>query len=132
MLNPFPDLLVLSFFAPALIRAGAGVMFLYIAYAHAKRRDEIEKISFPLIGASRRVVALSCALHVFVGGMLIFGYHTQVAAILGLIVFAKSLIIKNRYPALVPLERPALFLLIVMCLSLLLTGAGALAYDLPL
>lgn len=132
MLNPFPDLLVLSFFAPALIRAGVGVMFLYIAYAHAKRRDEIEQISFPFIGASRRIVALSCALHVFVGGMLIFGYHTQIAAVLGLLVFIKGLLLKNRYPALFPLERATLFLLIVMCLSLLLTGAGAYAYDLPL
>lgn len=132
MLNPFPGLLVLSFFAPLLIRVGAGFVFFYIAYAQGKRREEISVMRFPLLGASKHFVALAVAFNVLVGGALIFGYHTQIAALLAVLGTIKLLVLGHWYPRLVPVDRAALFLLIIVCLSLLISGAGALAYDLPL
>jgi uncharacterized membrane protein YphA (DoxX/SURF4 family) len=132
MLNQFPQLLAYSFFAPLIIRVGVGCALLYMAYTHAKHREAIAQIDFPLVGKSRSIVAISCAFFVLVGGMFIFGWHTQIAAVLAIVVCIKSLIVARRYPELVPYQRATLLLLIVMSVSLLLSGAGARAFDLPL
>jgi uncharacterized membrane protein YphA (DoxX/SURF4 family) len=132
MLNPFPDLLVLSYFAPTLLRIGAACVFFYMAYVQSKRRHEIEQMHFPLIGASKRIPPFAAAFNVLIGGMLIFGYYTQIAALLAVLASIKLLVLGRWYPRLVPVDRAALVLLTIMCLSLLITGAGAYAYDLPL
>ncbi|MSR70595.1 hypothetical protein EXS62_00980 [Candidatus Kaiserbacteria bacterium] len=132
MLNPFPDLLVFSFFGPTLIRVAVALAFFYIAYGQSMRRHEIAQMEFPVVGRSARITALSAAFFVLVGGMLFLGYHTQVAAILALLGLIKCLVLTKWYPRLMPIDRTALVLLIVMCLSLLISGAGAYAFDLPL
>ncbi len=70
-----------------------------------------------------------CAL---IGIGLFFGIYTQLAAIFGAIVTVKLIVYKNLYPAFVPLTRISSALLLVICISLILTGAGAFAFDLPL
>ncbi len=132
MLNTFPDLLVLSYFAPLLIRIAIAVAFFYIAYAQSMRRNEIGEMRFPIVGASKRIPALCAAFFVLVGGMILFGYHTQIAAILAVLGLGKCLIPSKWHPRLLPVDRVATLLLIAMCLSLLISGAGARAFDLPL
>jgi hypothetical protein len=65
-------------------------------------------------------------------GLLFVGLWTQAAAIVGILLSLKHGLAPRKYSAIIPLSRAAFLLLFVICLSLLVTGAGALAFDLPL
>lgn len=132
MLNPFPELLDLRFFAPTLIRLAAAGVLLFAAFCTWKRRKQIAETGFPIIGKVTWVAPISALFHAVLAFMLGAGYYTQIAAILGGLGAIKSFFLAKRYPALVPLSRPATVLLFFMLLSLLISGAGALAFDLPL
>ncbi len=132
MLNPFPHLLVYAFYAPTIIRVAVALTFFFVAYVQFGRRDEISQMRFPFVGATSWAAWASIIFFVAVGAMLLFGYYTQIAAILSLLALIKCFILKNYYPRLVPLSRVSTLLLAAMCLSLLISGAGAMALDLPL
>lgn len=132
MLNPFPGLLVSYFFAPTIPRVAAGLLFAYIAYAHWTRRDALARVKFPLVGAGEWVVYVGVFFEALVAAGLIFGYLTQIAAILGAIASLKFFVLRRSYPQWACIDRAASFLLFFMCLSLLFTGAGRLAFDIPL
>lgn len=132
MLNPFPDLLTYGFFAPTLLRAAAGLVFAYVAMAHWRRREELAAMRYPLVGGGMWVVWLAVLIEGAVALGLLLGYGTQVAALVGALASLKFFIWKRRYPRAVPLSRIASALLIIICLSLLLTGSGAVAFDIRL
>ena len=58
-------------------------------------------------------------------------YHYKLA-LLGALIALKSSVWGHRYPRYFVLSRVTSLLLLVVCISLLLSGAGALAFDLPL
>ncbi len=133
MLNPFPHLLVYGFFAPTLLRVAAALVLFYVAYFLTTKRHELLNTSLPLIGKPQLwILRAAAAIDALIGLSLLVGYDTQWAAILGAVIAVKCLIWKRRYPAIVPLSHIASLLLLVICLSLLVSGAGAFAYDLPL
>lgn len=132
MLNPFPELLTYSFFAPTILRVAAALVFLYMAYRAYARREEAAKLDFPMIGRGAWIAWFAIAVYAVIGLALAVGYYTQIAAILGGIGAIKGIVFTRRFGAVFPLSRAAFSLLLVILLSLLLSGAGALAYDLPL
>ncbi len=133
MLNPFPELLYISqFFAPLLIRLAVGLLFVYTGYMQWKNRHVIAHMRFPIIGRGVWIAWWFVLFHVVIGGMLVVGLYTQIAALLGIAGSVKGLIYNWRYPNFVILPNSTVILAIVMLLSLLLTGAGAFAFDLPL
>ncbi len=133
MLNPFPNLLVLGFFAPTLLRVAAALVIFYIVYVITAKRHELMHMSLPLIGKPPLwVLRAGSAIYALIGLSLFVGYDTQWAAILGALIALKCFIWKRRYPAAVPLSHIASALLFVICLSLLISGAGALALDIHL
>lgn len=134
MLNIFPDLLILSFFAPLILRLALGAWLLFLGWRHFfKERHELSaqlsarwgnlgKVKAWLIGPSEGII----------GALLIVGFLTQPAALLSALVALDFLIIKKKLlPSLAP-ESPWLYALaLAVSLSLLLTGAGAFALDRP-
>jgi len=132
MLNPFPDLLVLGFFAPTLVRVAAAALFLYAGYIHWQRREAIGNISFPVVGKGEWIAWISIIFHFTVGTMLFFGYYTQIAALLGLVGMLKGIVLGRSYAQVFMYSRVTYILLAAICASLLLSGAGALAFDIPL
>lgn len=126
MLNPFPQLLVYGFYAPTLLRAAVALALFYLAYKQWRRRGEIAKVR------SKAFPTVSIIFNVIIGLGLFFGYYTQLAAILAIAGFIFGLWMNRRYPHIVIFPGLTIKLLVVMCVSLLLTGAGALAMDLPL
>lgn len=132
MLTLFPGLLVYSFFAPTLVRVAGAIIFLYLAYYHFQNKDELAQTRFPMVGAGMWIPWLSVLVELVVGAGLFFGYYTQVSAMVGAIVALKYFVWSGKYPHFFALSRATTFLLFVICISLLLTGAGALAFDLPL
>lgn len=132
MLTPFPDLLVLGFFAPTLLRVAVALVFFYGAWAQYSRFAELSELPLPLVGRSSTLIWLSIAAHALIGLMLFTGYYTQIAALLGILGSIKGLVWAGRYPRLFPLCRVDYVFVLVICLSLMVSGAGALAYDLHL
>jgi hypothetical protein len=131
MLNVFPDLLY-PFFAPTLLRAGVAIAFLAIAYLQWKQQAQIAQIELPVIGRQTWWTWVSALVHAGVAAALIFGSYTQVAALLGALLALKHAFWHKRYPLLFPLGRAAGLLMLLICLSLVFSGAGAFAQDLPL
>ena len=132
MLNPFPSLLIFGFFAPTLLRITAALVFFYLAYMQYQRRGEITKLNFPLVGKNNWWYIVSFIFNTIIGAMLLFGCYTQIAAILGICGQLKGLWLNRRFPSVVILSNGTVVLLIIICLSLLVSGAGAFAMDLPL
>ncbi len=134
MLNPFPELLVYGFFAPTILRIAAAFIFLYVAYMQAQHREIMAKIPFPVVGNSlgMGVVWFAVAVELALSAALVIGYSTQAAAIIGMIAAAKYFFFGRRWPTFAPISRGTAILLFVILASLLLSGAGGLAYDLPL
>ena len=132
ILTPFPSLLMYNFFAPTLLRVAAAIIFAYLAYRHFKNRDEIARMRFPIVGQGAWIAWCAVLAEVALALALFFGYYTQFAAIVGALSALKHIIWRGKYPNFFWLTHSAAFLLLVIMLSLLLTSAGAFAFDLPL
>jgi uncharacterized membrane protein YphA (DoxX/SURF4 family) len=132
MLNPFPSLLTYALFAPTLLRIVAAVAFAWMAYRQWRGRDALSTIHFPVVGKGVWIVWASILANTIAAVGLLLGYGTQWAALLGALLALKSAVWDHRYPTFFPLSRVASLLLLVLCLSLLLSGAGALAFDIAL
>lgn len=114
MLSLFPELLFLSSFAATLIRIALAVFLAYEAWngmAHA---------SVPARAFAAAKILIAAALFV--------GAWTQLAALGATIIFTLSLFVPRMRTS--PLS--ATLLALAMALSLIVTGAGAVAFDLPL
>lgn len=131
MLNPFPGLLLYSFFAPTLLRVAVALILVWVAYRQWRSRAELARARFFGLGGPW-AVWLIVAVELVAAAGLFFGYYTQWAAILGALIALKFAVWDHRYPHFFPLSRIGALLLLVVCLSLLLSGAGGFAYDLPL
>ena len=131
MLNVFPSLLVYSFFAPTILRVVAAAIILTMAHIHRVRRDEIIKLFTPILGnLATYILWVVVAVEAAVGFGLFIGLYTQVAALIGIILAIRSLVARPQ--ALSPFDRTTDWLLLAVCVSLVFTGAGALAFDIPL
>lgn len=114
MLSVFPDLLFLSPFAALLIRAALGLLFLSAAWRHVLNPEMTTRI----FGFAEGAIAVG----------LIMGAWTQPAAIVTIIMVGAWFMA----PKLRPFPKSTLFLALIMALTLLLTGPGPFAFDLPL
>jgi energy-converting hydrogenase Eha subunit E len=116
MLNPFP----IQFLAPLayfLIRITLG--FVCVRTGAFLLRDTASTPKRKLLGTFLLVT----------GTALIFGFYTQVAA---LITFVITLFGMTRTGGIPRLTRTSLLLMAAMSISLFITGAGPFAFDLPI
>lgn len=134
MLNPFPDLLTYSLLAPFVLRIVAGIMFLDLGILAFKNEKEGWVLSFKTlrIPSPSTAVKILGAIESIGGIMLIFGFYTQIAAlILAIITFGEAYI-EYKDPEILKRNLVFYVLLFSILISLLLTGAGSFAVDLPL
>jgi hypothetical protein len=132
MLSLFPQILFLSPLSATLLRITAGLVFAYLAYFHfSNKRAAAEELS-TLIGGAGAILILYCLIEALIALFLIIGLWTQAAALLGFVIAAKVLLIRRSLKELKPLSQLSYALLAVICLSILVTGAGPFAFDLPL
>jgi len=114
MLSVFPELFYLAPLSAFLIRVALGVVFTYAALQHIKSTDV----------ASR---SLAVAEGVTAAGLIV-GLWTQPAAILGVLIVGTWLAL----PKLRVVALGTALLSLVLSVTLLITGAGPFAFDLPL
>ncbi len=129
--NTFPHLLSLSFFVPIIFRIACAVMFVALARHHIRERQSIIELLSPLIGKHCGwVIQTLVALEVIVAVTLFIGWYTQIFAIAASILALKLAIV--RPTSLSPFGRTNSLLILVMAISLIITGAGGIAFDIPL
>ncbi|MBI2048528.1 MAG: hypothetical protein HYT30_01210 [Parcubacteria group bacterium] len=116
MLSMFPELLFLTPLSALIIRAAAAVVFALAAYIHARG------IRSPL-AYIMALLECACALS------LMLGSYAQLGALLGVLLTLAWLILGR--PAR-PFPLSTTLLLLVMSFSVMITGPGAFAFDLPL
>ncbi|OGG52393.1 hypothetical protein A3H16_01245 [Candidatus Kaiserbacteria bacterium RIFCSPLOWO2_12_FULL_53_8] len=132
MLSLFPQLLFLAPFSATLLRIAAAVVFFSIAWTHWQKREQLGDIEFIVVGKGTWIPTFAAALEFLIAVGLFLGMYVQLVAILGALAALKALIWKRRYSVMIPISRTASALVFVICLSLVFTGAGAFAFDLPL
>lgn len=137
MLNIFPDLLFLQILAPFLLRVAIGVMFIWIGYSYLFKDREalILQVSkrFPKLG--KFSVLSGGVFEIITGVFLVAGLLTQIAAIVGVLIAIDALFVKFFYKELdkvMKYSKMFYILVLIISLSLIVSGAGAFAIDLPL
>jgi len=134
MLSIFPSLFAFEFFAPLILRAVVGAIFVYFGYTKIYK-DKVSKISsFESVGMKpAKMFFWASALLEIVGGLfLILGLYTQVAAAVLSIIIIGAIYMKIRKPAALSSGFDFLILILAVLVSLLFLGGGIWAIDLPL
>ena len=134
MLNPFPEFLNYALLAPLILRLVVGLIFLDLGLLKFKSEKERWLASFDTLGLrpADLFVPLYGLLQVLGGLMFIAGFYTQVAALFFVLSTGAELYVEWRAREVLKRDMVFYLLLFVISLSLLLTGAGAFAIDLPL
>jgi len=111
-LSVFPSLLTFQLLAPTVLRVAAALYILFVAKMKSKHWSAI--------------------IFAVLGVLLFIGLYTQVAALAAIIVLSIDLN-RNKKKYGVNLEQKIIFAFVIVILaSLLFTGPGFLAFDLPL
>lgn len=130
LLNPFP-IQFLALFAYLILRLFVGGLLIWFGHKHFSARSELKGALrvrwWPFSGTTVLVLVGS---ELILGAMFVLGAYTQVAALLTIGLCLKMLFFRFRHPAIPP--RSFYVLLLAAALSLFITGAGALAIDLPI
>ncbi|MFA6404596.1 MAG: hypothetical protein WCW03_01185 [Candidatus Paceibacterota bacterium] len=124
MLSIFPSLLTYEQLSPFLIRLSLGAVFLFWAYRSFRANKSSNNVSL-----NTKIIQIIEGL---LGIMLIIGLWTQLAALIILIDLIVRLIDRIRGKAFLTDGVNYYLLLLIMAISLLVTGAGFFAFDMPL
>lgn len=124
MLSIFPSLLTYEQISPFLIRLSLGAVFLFWAYRSLRANKSSNDTSL-----NKKIIQIIEGL---LGIMLIIGLWTQLVALIVLIDLIVRLIDRIRGKAFLTDGVNYYLLLLIMAISLLVTGAGFFAFDMPL
>lgn len=134
MLNTFPDLLTYSLFAPFVLRVVLGIILIDLGVLkfRAEKSRWIATFEGLRLKPAEPLVSIFGLIEVVGGIMLIVGLYTQLAALIFVILFLIEFYIE--YTEANVLKRDMVFyvLCLAISLSILLSGAGAFAFDIPL
>jgi uncharacterized membrane protein YphA (DoxX/SURF4 family) len=134
MLNPFPELLTYTLIGPFILRVILGIIMADTGILKFRKERKQWITSFEALHLKPANIFVSIlGLIEVVGALgLILGLYTQIAALVFVIVSGIELYIE--YTDEKFLKRDIVFYLLIftIALSLLLTGAGAFAFDIPL
>lgn len=132
MLNPFP-IQFLALFAYFLLRVIVGGALIFLGLQHYRHRHELKNVLVLSWWRHGALTSLIFAIgEVLIGGLLIAGAFTQIAALALMIVSSKMLIMRNWFDHPTIPTKLTYLLFFAIGLTLFITGAGALAFDLPL
>ncbi len=129
----FPQILFAGpLFAPLLLRIGAAIAFALTAHAFYKHRAELAETPYPLVGKPGMGLAWFAAVATGILALLLAaGLATQVVAIIAGVGAIKCWFFTKQNPTLFPAGRTGYLLLALICLTLIITGPGAFAFDKP-
>lgn len=134
MLSVFPELLNYSLLAPFLLRVVVGLIFIDLGALIFRTEKERWVASFETIGLrpTSFFVPLYGAIQIAGGTLLLIGLWTQVAALVFALITLMELYVELRAREVLKRDLVFYLLLFTISVSLLLTGPGGYAFDLPL
>ncbi len=132
--NLFPELFAFSIIAPLILRLVIGFIFLNLGILKLGKEKKGWITSLNILGlkpAGFFVVVLGI-VEIIGGLFFIVGAYTQIIAMILAIISLAELFIEYREDSI--LKRDVVFYLLLasICLSLILTGPGFMALDIPL
>ncbi len=134
MLNPFPDLLNYSLIAPTLLRVVLAFVLINLGAAKLKYEKAafIRSFEFLSLKHAPSLTKILGYVQIVLGAMFLLGFYTQIAALVTVLIAFCELVIEYMCEDI--LKRSLVFYLLIftIALSLLFTGAGRFAMDLPL
>ena len=133
-LNVFPELLFYGGFGPLILRLVLGGIFITTGYLKLNKEEKRWILSLDSLGIkkSHLVVRLLGAVEMTVGTMLIFGFYTQLAALVIVLISFSEVYIEMREELIIKRSLAFYILTLAIALALMFLGAGFLAFDLPL
>lgn len=135
MLNTFPELLNYSLLSPTLLRWVLAFVLITTAVEILKPSKRalfaayFSSKDYPLANFLPWKFGIA---QIILGVFFFFGMFTQIAALISVYTLFALFFIENRAERILPHTSAFYLLMIVIALSLLFTGAGAFAVDLPL
>ena len=134
MLNPFPELLSFSLLGPFVLRVVLGLIFIDLGILKFRGEKARWLASFETLNIhpADLMLAIYALLQIVGGVFLIAGFWTQVAALVLAVFSGIELGIEWRAREVLKRDLVFYLLLFVISVSLLFTGAGAFAFDIPL
>jgi uncharacterized membrane protein YphA (DoxX/SURF4 family) len=134
MLNPFPELLSFSPLAPFILRLVLGLIFLDLGMLKFKseRPRWIKSLQALHLNPAELFLIIFGLIEVVGGILLLVGAWVQISALAFVILVGLEFYIEYKDESV--LKRDFVFYLLVLTIavSLLLSGAGAFAFDIPL
>lgn len=134
MLNPFPSLLTYSTLAPFILRLVLAFIVIdlgLLKFGKEKSRWIASFEALHLKPADLWVKAIAC-INIVGGIMLLVGWYTQIAALAFVILFGIEFYIEYKDGSILRRDLTFYLLVLAIAVSLLLSGAGAYAFDIPL
>ena len=132
MLNPFP-VQFLSLFAYFLLRLFVGGILLYLGCKHFKYRRELKDVLVLSWFPYGRFTSSAFVFGEFILGILIVaGVFTQYVALCIMLMCIKMMVMRGWFAHHSLPPKSFYVLLFGSALTLFITGAGALAFDLPI
>lgn len=134
MLNTFPFLLSFGILAPTFLRIFAGLFFARFGWLKLTRSRRSKIDFFEKIGLKPAVTFLWVVsiIEIVVGVMLVVGFLTQIAAMMASLIMLACIFIKMKDVTALPNSLDFYILFFIVFISLIFTGAGLFAFDLPL
>lgn len=120
MLSVFPNLFTYGLFAPFVLRLALAVYVGALAKTTLKTQGEDRR---------KKIYGIFCAV---LAASLLFGLFTQVAALVVLLILALEWRMKKPTGGIFKPENMAVLLAAAIAVSILFSGAGFFAFDLPL
>jgi uncharacterized membrane protein YphA (DoxX/SURF4 family) len=131
MLNPFP-IQFLTMLAHFLLRLFVGGVCVYLGARHIRHRNDMRNALNAWWLPGLFTVWYMAAIELIIGTLFILGLYTQIAALVAMILAIKMIIFHRRFTSPYIPGRAFYVLLFAISLSLFITGAGAIAFDLPI
>jgi len=134
MLNPFPELLSFSPLAPFILRLVLGLIFLDLGILkfRSERSRWVKSFEALHLNPAELLVIIFGLIEVAGGVLLLIGSWTQIAALVFVVLVGLEFFVEYKDESV--LKRDFVFYLLVLtiAISILLSGAGAFAFDIPL
>ncbi len=134
MLNIFPNILFLGILAPMMLRILVGAIFIEFGYSKITQDKKIKIDFFEKVGLKPGIfyVWFLGLAEIIIGSALILGVLTQVVALAGSLIMLGVIYLKTKLPEGLANSKMYYFMIFVILISLILTGAGAFAVDVGL
>jgi putative oxidoreductase len=132
MLNIFP-IQFLAPFAYMLLRIVLGLVLLYLGTSHIRNRHSLKEVlSFPFFPYGLFMTWYLGSVEMLIGIMLFVGLFTQIAALLGMALSLKFIVMHKHFSHPLMPSRLCFLFMFMISFTLFITGAGPFAFDLPI